>query len=130
MSLNWNVSKVKDYKNVCFIDGRINPVTEALIFFPHICEITDRNWKEVYMRVRTWERVGGPFLHVLDGDEDKPCPITAKDVHAHIGLTTNWTPVTQAAFAKDLLLYAQRQASYGIEQVEKDLALEPAPAGA
>lgn len=110
MSLNWNVEKIVNYKQTCYIDTgekhedgtakvRLNPVTEALIFNAisiDIGTITHDNASEVFARTRILEQLNGPLM-VRDG---KPSPITTQDIEDHVGLTVNVSYLKRADWAK------------------------------
>jgi hypothetical protein len=135
MSLDWNVSKVKDYENLCWItleedlpsrflkagDSLVNPVTETLVFLTisaGIPEITEQNAAEFYARVRIIEATYGAFLSKHDengGLADKP--LTAEDIYNHIGLRTNATTLTKTAFTKNIYNVLLRKSAEEIERV-------------
>lgn len=92
MSLNYDLSKIKDYETVCWIpdlehpsrDKMMNPVTEQIIFSclsTGIGEITEANWEEWWVREWIWNKAHGYAMH-----------LTPDNVKAHIGLTTNVFP--------------------------------------
>lgn len=104
MSLDWDVSKVKDHENLCWIEEenppsrgpgthrRVNPITEALVFHTvtiGMYAITESNAKEFYGRVRFIELHRGPSVTDFTGTEIVGRPITLEDVQAHVGLRTN-----------------------------------------
>jgi hypothetical protein len=77
----------------------LNPVTEALIWHTMgvgIGTISEANCGEFYGRVKLVETLHGPSLYGPDG----PRPITAEDVTAHIGLSTNVSKTSRAEFYK------------------------------
>lgn len=105
MSLDWDVSKIKDYKNLCYIKVdettevvRVNPVTETLIWSAAGCGIrgiAESTVAEFYARIKLQEALFGPLLYTGDGE---PLEITVNDLIDHIGLDTNVTPRTRAQF--------------------------------
>jgi hypothetical protein len=110
MSLNWNIEKIVNYKQVCWVESdeknedgtpkvRLNPVTEALIFNAiaiDMGEITHDNASEVYARTRILENLNGPLM-IRDG---KPSPMTTEDIEAHVGLWCNVAFKNRADWAK------------------------------
>lgn len=103
MSLNFDVSKVKDYKDVTTaayeIEGRPqwNPVTNTLVWWTipiGISSITEKNVDEFWSRLSMWQAVVGPVLSTKDLD----IWLTRDDVVAHIGLQTNASDKTKAQF--------------------------------
>ena len=110
MSLNWDITNVKDHKSVCWLpdpEGEINPktgevyvmmnpVTKALIFATmsvDIGRITEDNADEFYARLGFFRQLWGPFVA---NDDGSPREITPQDVQAHIGLVTNVNTLTRA----------------------------------
>jgi len=103
MALQWNVEKIDNYKEVCWIgegdERRMNPVTEGLIFNSMaigIGSITADNAAEVFARTRIMESVNGAML-IKNG---KPTMITMEDVEAHIGLWCNVSFEPRKAWAQ------------------------------
>lgn len=103
MSLDFQLSNIKDYKTKCWReDGEINAITNTLIFGTMIVginEITNKNWKEFYARIHLSERVNGNYLH--DSDR-KPRYINEQDIKDHIGLATNALNETEAKYLNKL----------------------------
>lgn len=102
MPRRFDLSKIKDFETVCYIDtplGRIlNPITEALITFDvGVREITAPNAEETFRRHCVLAALQGPLLIRGDGS---PWYITQNDVIAHIGLVTNNATLTEAAFKR------------------------------
>ena len=97
MSLNFNLTKIKNSKTVCYRpvedgDYEMHPVTHAIIFATMAIgmgEITEKNHEEFFDRISKWEKVGGAFLQDGNG---KPRKLTIEDIEKHIGLTTNVFP--------------------------------------
>ncbi len=100
MALHTDVSEIKNYEDLCYVedgkneDGetlfRFAPVTEALFFHMMVTStggsITDKNYRLVFERIWIWEQIQGPMLMGANGESR---PITLKDVKDHIGLKTN-----------------------------------------
>ena len=105
MSLDWNVSEVKNMESVCFelrqedeeTPGRyLNPITKELIWATIAIEmgqITEKNYCEFWMRLSMNDLVYGPRIGYRKGSRS----ITLEEVRKHIGLRTNvgTKPVTQ-----------------------------------
>jgi hypothetical protein len=104
MSLDFNLTKIKNYKSVCWRGENMNPVTEALIWSTMavgIGVISDKTLDKFSQRLRVWERVHGPFLHGRG-------PITRAEVEDHLGLSTNVFPQeSDSRFMKKLLSWAK-----------------------
>lgn len=113
MSLNWDLTRIKDWEKVCLVvapedrpmadikkgDEVISEITEALIWTT-LCigmsEITEKNFKEFYKRMVMLDAVSGKTLI-------KGRPITLAEVEKHIGLRTNASRMTGAEFYKHAL---------------------------
>ena len=103
MSLNYELGKIPNYREVCLQDKQLKPLTKTLIFALMgigVSEITQKNAREVALRLRIQETIHGVFLSErVDGNlQDRP--ITLKDVEAHIGLSTNASKMTDSEFDK------------------------------
>ena len=131
MALNWDISKVKDFKTVCWIktgevdeDGdelvRINPITDTLIWGLleiGVGKITEANWPEVWMRLAMADGADGEGrLYEFDSDNKRVTrSLTMEEVHAHVGLCTNISYETPAVFYKKMKEKVKRQASKLVE---------------
>lgn len=82
MSLNWDVSKVKDWKD---LDPTLRDTIIWATLVVDLGEITEKNWEEFYIRVHVWEGFLGAFLVGPDG----PVPIKPDQVKRMIGMNTN-----------------------------------------
>jgi hypothetical protein len=107
MALTWDVSKVKDYaeKWPDRIDGnhrQWNLTTDALVWASlaiDMCEITENNAEEWYIRIHMWEEVIGPFRSGLDENgERKDVFFTYEEIVGHIGMRTNVSHKHQNTF--------------------------------
>jgi hypothetical protein len=98
MSLNYELSKIKDWSELCFITATedmpmhglrkgekyINPKTQNIIFSTiavGMGTITEENYIEFYIRNKIWDLTH----HMTDG-------ISLEDIKKHIGLRTNVFP--------------------------------------
>ena len=118
MAIAWDLTKITDYKDVCFIENvwppasdrnskvsrekgeidnrpvSMNPVTEVLIFatvFVHMGNITEKTYKEFHTRLKEFEvATGGKGLlqMKIDGHPQFRMP-TLKEIKSHVGLSTN-----------------------------------------
>lgn len=105
MSLDWNLSNIENFADVCYIgDGderQMNPVTNSLIWMTiplGMNEITQQNYLEFYRRLHFWDKVFGSPLSNSEG----PYFISLDEVRAHVGLRTNASPLTNAKFRKNV----------------------------
>lgn len=90
MSLDYNLSKVKDYQSVCYAaDGEIAPATKSLVFSTlaiGMPELTKGNRVTFLRRLNLWEAAHG-------------FPLTSEGtVAAHIGMKTNAAPCSKGRF--------------------------------
>ena len=108
MPLNWNITKVVDHENLCWVkdgDGhRVHPVTECLVFGTMgvgLGEITEANCDEFARRLAIYQELVGAMMV----NDKGPRLITAEEVRAHIGLHTNVRNEKPAAWRKRMLDY-------------------------
>lgn len=105
MSLDWNLTQIKNYQKVCRKEnGDLAVVTHALIYTMMgigICSITEKNAAEVYARVAMYEKLHGAQRTAFNsqGGVDK-IYFTTKDIRDHIGLRTNASTVPLAKWCK------------------------------
>ena len=110
MALHWNLSGIKDSKDMCWVqdeDGNkddknyyLHPVTNSLIWATLIIgmgSITEKNHKEFHLRCLDLQKADGyqPLTEISDGDGELRT-FTYEEVKAHIGLKTNVTFIGQA----------------------------------
>lgn len=108
MSLNWDLTKIKNYKELCWEKNEddasiLNPVTESLIWLTMgigIGNITEDNASEVYCRVAMYEKLFGTMLSYWKDSKKVSVAITPEDIYNHIGLSTNVSKETDAAWRK------------------------------
>lgn len=154
MSLNWNLSEIQNYEEVCFLlspddiptmgikagERVMNPVTNVLIWATMAVDlpgITEDNAAEFFARLRFTEQLDGPML-IRAEDENGVRPsgvkafITEEEVLAHVGLACNVSPRTRAQwmkrFDKDVSSLARRFKSKR-EQIRDAAALEAGQQG-
>ena len=108
MSLDWDVTKVKDSDTVCFVErdgeSHLSPVTHDLIWLTlgiGIGEITNKTAHEFYTRMRMhWS---------VYGYTKAERRVTWDDIVAHIGLRTNVFPKeSNAKWMKKNIRYIER----------------------
>lgn len=104
MSLNYDLKNVADFKTKCFYkgrtDGRLQPVTQALVFATMAVDlgaITEKNVNEWRWRLEFLRSIGhGDWVY----ENDKSRSFTSDEVRAHIGLRTNVCDTKRPAFMK------------------------------
>lgn len=125
MSLNWSIENIKD-KDELKVFGDYDPDTDAfkpdplgehyqlcgivecLIWASLTCgfnEITAHNADEVFTRVSMVETIIGAYRKTRDGEA---VYYTPRDVKRCIGLKTNATVLSKAAFGKQVALMLRR----------------------
>jgi hypothetical protein len=120
MSLNWDLSKIKDQETLCWVgvadDAPMNPITEALIFASIAIGtpmITAENVAEAYTRLSMWQDVVGALVVDVGGADRF---VTPDDVRAHIGLKTNASAYTTAKFNGYIIKALREQAKRRFEK--------------
>tara|TARA_B100000768_G_scaffold164044_1_gene165706 strand:+ start:445 stop:831 length:387 start_codon:yes stop_codon:yes gene_type:complete len=113
MSLNWDLTAVKDHRAVCFKDhyednikGDMKSGSYQLIELTMIVginKITEANHDEFFTRLTMYENVRGLSLWTTDDDGKRHSVLTADLVKDHIGLRTNASPKTKVQFDKWLV---------------------------
>lgn len=106
MSLRWSLTDVKDWETVCYMeDESLHPVTQQIVFATigaGMPTITKENAGEFYARLTVMQQVHGGKGWILQRESDSEewvnRFITADEVRAHIGLTTNASALSRAKF--------------------------------
>jgi hypothetical protein len=113
MNLNWQPGKDWDER---VTSAKEWPITEALIFATMrigMPTITAENAETFTVRLYAFTRVYGPLLMQATDRGIEPVPIRLADVQLRIGLRTNATRMTDAAFrhhlTRDIMLDARAQ---------------------
>ena len=105
MPLDFNWSKVENHKEVCWRrpDGQVNGVTESLIWATMtvgISEITNKNYEEFHRRLLEYDICSNTYPITTKKIGSRH--LTLEEVRKHIGLSTNASEVTRAAWEKRL----------------------------
>ena len=122
MSLNWNVSKIANHKELCYAGERLNPITEALIWHClalGLKGIDAKNVEEFFLRAEFHAKVFGAPLRWLAherGQKDIERNFTLADIKAHIGLATNVTNETRKAWFKRITEHWFRDQEYKLHR--------------
>ncbi len=112
MALHWNLEKVPD--EFCWNeDESMNPTTHTLIWGMMAIDmngITEENAVEVHRRFR-----------ILAQIYDEPAyKFTLEDLKNRVGLSTNVSTTTKAAFKKRVMLALDRVASDALRRERKE----------
>ena len=125
MSLSIDVAKVYDWKNYCYIKvqdettgeeySEYNPVTKYLAWGSMaigIGEITQLNYKEVYLR--------HDFMNRLSGYPrgTNQLPVTLEDVRKNIGLKTNVVNEPKGKWLNRISKSMYWELEYNMERME------------
>ncbi len=128
MSLDWKLTDIKDYKELCWREDPddselriLNPVTKALIFRTMsvgMGDITEKNWKDFYERLYFLQLLDGPEITGTDSEgEIVQRSITPEEVHRHVGLHTNvWPKEGAAAWRNRMWKGTQRESRRRIRE--------------
>lgn len=138
MSLDYSLTKIAEYKRVCYevdkhpeadgFEGMFNRTrytedgvnyvmtwTTHTLIFAMMCldvgTISAINIHTVWERMYIWEQLFGSFRQKTGGDGTRsPVYFTFKELEAHIGLTTNVSFKTDTAWRKRVMDQARRDA--------------------
>ena len=115
MSLNWDLTKIKNRDKVCYErrvedgveDEYLKISTDQLIWATMIVDLRDitaDNTAEFWDRLHMYEQCCGPMRFHYDTDTKKRTPVyfTKQDVINHIGLSTNASNTTRKQFLTKL----------------------------
>jgi len=141
MSLDWNIGRIRDYRTVCYdrrtfdtpeeaealartadwytdpddasgrTAKRMSVTTGALIWASLLVglpEITEKNAERWHRRVAAVEATNTAYRRGPDGE---PVYFTLEEVKAHVGLTTNVSRQTEAAFNSKVKRWAAEKAT-------------------
>lgn len=124
MSLNYQLQNIKDYQTVTTDPNdpkKLNPVTYTLIWAMvaiGMDEITEKNHLAVFKRLFIYEKIFGGFMRTMDGGY--VC-FKLADIKLHIGLETNVTKITEAAFDKRVMFRVTEDAVNEVKRQEREL---------
>lgn len=137
MSLDWNLSRIADHETLCWRnDGtndageplyRLAPRTDMLIWAMmaiDIGAITETNAVQVYTRIEAWEKLFGAMCRMWDDTTQRAelVPCTIDDVRAHIGLRTNVSTKSDAAWWMRIRKTHEREVAQRVVSADKRAA--------
>lgn len=147
MALNWNIGEIKDvdllHNTNVFLDEPPFPkgsdedkegddqwaITDKLIWMTMtlgIGRITEANAEKFAKRLHMYEAINGPVLYKRDENGNKRPMIGYPEIHRRIGLYTNASPLTDAAFRKKLMDGLERESSYAVAYAKEKIKEEAA----
>ena len=115
MPLTWDLSGIKDYEALCFVDAgvddkgekltRLHPVTNAIIWATMNMglRLTEKNLPDFLARMRLAQKLIGPM-------GPGGVAITDEQVRAHVGLYTNVSDEPVDTWLKRQVAYEYEQA--------------------
>jgi hypothetical protein len=105
MALTFDLTKIHDYKKLCYTDDDLNPITKTILFltmFVGVGELRGKKLDEFVDRAMAYEKVAGPFLTTSLDDGCRPRSLSEAELRAHEGLVTNVSYESPAVFKKKL----------------------------
>ena len=120
MSLQWSLVKIENNQELCWCPAdedsgkTMQSLTYVLInatIVVGIYEITEKNYKEFFVRLRMSEMSTGPYLTYPNGEINL---ITLANVKEHIGLSTNATQLSLTEFKNNLFAQIRRCAEMAL----------------
>jgi hypothetical protein len=102
MAVHWSIQRVKDWKEIT-TDADQRGITDAIAWAPLVYDlgsVTEKNVDEWLFRQEFGHRVDG-FYPLYRGAER--CLLTRSEIERRIGLTTNVTTTSRAAFQRKLI---------------------------
>ena len=134
MSLDFNLTEIKDYKNRCWVpvnpdepDGKKNIyyVTEGLIWAGlrvDLSGITEKNIDKWAERLDILQQIGmGDFLYDTKDDEVRYRNFTYQELLDHVGLRTNVSTKTDAQWRKKIWDELEYRAKRNVKLEKEDL---------
>lgn len=100
MSLNWNITNVKDWEEIIADDDE-RVVLDTAIWLTvavGMPQITEKNWRDFYVRVAFYEKLYGCMMVKNDDGNLIGVPFTADNAERLIGLHTNASSLTESQF--------------------------------
>ena len=120
MALHWNLEKCKDLEE---IKGEKEwGITECIIWTTMpaaMGSITESNWKEFLFRVKVIEKLSGSLLNKHGENGVEPVYFTPEMVKKRIGLYTNVSTETRAAWMRGYVKNMLQEIDREIDREEK-----------
>lgn len=118
MSLDFQLRDIKNYEEICFVgtqpwgngEKELSDVTRTLIWDTLVVglgQVTEQNLDEWVYR-----------LHIMDLAYPRELRITYQDLVNHIGLRTNASTITLAAFKKKAMNMLDSQAKRAVQKAK------------
>lgn len=119
MSLNWNISKCKDWEK---LDENVTQTILFLMMPVGQPGISEKNVDLVWNRISLMQKLSGAFMSFIDENGDrKDYPVIREHLVERIGLTVNVAPISDAAFLKNVYrTHCERNARQARETAKKE----------
>jgi|GEM_PF-2656054 len=119
MSLNWDITKCDE----CVKNEEHWPVTNALIWATMsvgIGEIKESTIDEFCIRLAMWQQIFSPLMCCTDEEGNRqPRPLVYADVVLRMGLSTNVSTESKAAWKNRMMANLRREAERSVRQARK-----------
>lgn len=119
--MQWNVTKIRDYKKICFdARGNLSPITEQVILFckkTGIPSLSMQTAEEFIIRMEMIKELVGSPLRRPDGSS---YDLDLQDVAVHIGLKTDVEELSEARFYRKLLRYLRDKAIDNLDSQKEE----------
>jgi len=116
MALHWNLTDIKNLKDVCWVnegdERSLNPITEAIIWSTivvQIGKITEKNVDEWVWRLYYTSKLG---RGKLIPDTDRYRNPTRDELMLHIGLSTNVSTISRREFCSRIASSLKQDADW------------------
>jgi len=114
MSLDWNITDVKDWESISMKkeNGLEATKTHALIWATLSVDlpgITEKNVEEFFWRIKTAEKLSGAFVRKSENDGIVDVLFTREDIERRIGLSTNVATKPRIAWVARVVKAAARE---------------------
>jgi hypothetical protein len=120
MSLTWDITAVKDSKEICWIPCKekgkedkfeLGVVTHTLIWSTMLIgmnSITEKNSKEFHKRLTEFEVIHGAGMILEKGEARQP---TIEEIKSHVGMKTNATIMDSRKWGNNLKRLVKEKAA-------------------
>lgn len=133
MSLNWNLSKIKNSDDLCWTgdasmpddERRTHHITDGLIWAcmgVGLGQITAKNYPEFFARCQLQTALNGPPFWQTENGVRTPRDFTLAEIKAHIGLSTNISDESTAKWTKRITADYLHRTENAARHSEKEVA--------
>ena len=118
MALTWDLTGIKDSKEICWIPSKdeegkfeLSVLTNTLIWATMLIgldSITEKNSKEFHKRLIEFEVIHGAGMIIEDGEARQP---TIEEIKSHVGLKTNAVTMETRKWGNNLKRLVKEEAA-------------------